>query len=236
MLSLAVSAETLRFSYWIEAAPPLAFKEEGRLVGGIIKQIGDAIGEQMDVPVEYVELPVPRIEPYLLDGQIDIDCITNPAWKHDPSKLDWSPALFDGADRFIVRSGKDSSIDQFTDLKGRTLGIYNGYIYHPEIMRMIEEKEVSVVKVSDVTKALHLLEMKRIDALIDFGVILRYQLQQFNQSGAFALANKAADSYQLFCAYSPKLAIGDQGSEAFDTVIESLVSSGKIDAILKQYE
>ncbi len=232
LFSLGLNAESLRFSFWEEATPPLAFVENGDLVNGIIKDIGDAISQELGLNALYIQIPVARIESSLLEGKIDFDCISNPIWKMQPSQYEWSPALFDGADRFLVRQGAKNAIDQFADLRGRTLGIYNGYVYHDEIMRMIAEQEINTVKVSDVAKGMLLLKLKRIDALVDFSVILDYELKHSDEADRYAIANKLADSFQLFCAYSPKLSID---SSDLDRVIQSLVDSGKIDAILSQY-
>ena len=228
----SLTAEPLRFSYWTEATEPFVFFEDEVLSGGIIKDIGDNLGRALNRDVTYLELPTPRIEPFLQSGKLDIDCVTSPIWKEKPETYHWSPVLFDGADRFLIRVGAENSISNFEDLTGRTLGIYNGYVYNPEIMQLIESGDIATVKVRDLSHAIKLLELKRIDAIIDFGVILKYQLKNKTLSEHLVLAKLPADEFQLHCAYSKKLNIENKIlQEAFAKLIES----GVLQKLLSQY-
>lgn len=222
----------LVFSYWTKASAPFIFVEDGELASGIIKDIGEHLGKTFNRKVSFLELPSKRIEPYLISGEVDFDCITNPVWKDSPDAYLWSPVLFSGADRFIVRSAQESDIQEFADLKGKILGIYNGYVYNPKIMQMMAQDEVISVKADSVEKGMYLLGLKRIDALIDFGIILRYQLKNLENRDDFRIATLPADEFDLFCAYSPKT---DLSNEQIDQAFKTLSNDGAIDAILQKY-
>lgn len=225
-------ARPLVFSYWTKASAPFVIFRGDRLEQGIIKDIGQAMAKHLGRDAEFTNLPSKRIEPYLISGDIDFDCITNPIWKDKPDAYRWSPALFDGADRFLVRHGETNDITDFKDLKGRILGIYQGYVYHPTIMAMIEKKELATVKVSDVNKGIQLLGLKRIDALIDFGVILSYQLKTQNLNDSLTLATLPADTFKLHCAYSHKV---DMDYTTIDNAFRALISEGHLRHILNKY-
>jgi ABC-type amino acid transport substrate-binding protein len=238
--SLSVLAESIddikegeiTFSYWNEAAPPFAYQEGTGIAGGIIKDFGDALAQRLDKQPHYLKLPVPRTEQYLVDGTLDVNCITSRAWKKTPDSYHWSPTLFEDADRLLIRKDSGFEINDFKDLEGKLLGVYNGYVYHPTIMNMIESGKVKTVKVNSVEKGILLLKLQRLDALIDFGIILRYQLKTADEKGELRLANLIADEYELSCAYSKKLSIP---RAEFDTAISELIDKGLVSEILRKY-
>lgn len=236
LISFSISAfasdkPSIKFSYWNQASPPIAIREGDALSGGIIKDLGEAIGQHLKHPVEFIELPVARIEPHLRAGLIDADCITSTIWKETPDQYDWSPTLFEGADRILIR--KDyKEIIEFSDMTGLRLGIYNGYVYHPQIMDMMESGKVKAFKVSDIEKGTLLLQLGRIDALIDFDVSLRYQLLTKDLKDELSLATKHADDFTLSCAYSKKSVVK---KETMNNAITHLIKTGKIEAILNNY-
>lgn len=223
---------SISFSYWNEAAPPFVFEKDELLSGGMLKDFGDAIAHRLKRTPHYLKLPVPRIEQYLNEGRVGIDCITNRSWKKSPDNYHWSPTLFDGEDRLLVRKDAGFEINEFKDLEGKLLGVYNGYVYHPTIMNMIESGKVKTVKVNSVEKGILLLKLQRLDALIDFGIILRYQLKTADEKGELRLANLIADEYELSCAYSKKLSIP---RAEFDTAISELIDKGLVSEILRKY-
>lgn len=220
------------FSYWNDATPPFAFVEDGRLTGGLIKDIGDEVALRLDRAPHYVELPVPRIEQYLQDGTVDADCITSRSWKKTPDEYNWSPTLFDGADRLLVRKNTNGQIREVNDLSGKRLGVYNGYVYHPAIMNMIADGKIQAIKVNSVEKGVLLLKLDRLDALIDFGVLLNYQMKTVDPQNELALAPLIADEYKLSCAYSKKSSVT---KEDFDRVLSELIKEGYITKILAKY-
>lgn len=224
----------LRFSYWTEASPPFVILDgtpEKPVKSGVLKDIAEEIADQLNMQAVFINLPVQRIEQQLSTGEIDIDCITQPAWKKQADDFHWSPVIFQGADRFLVNSSQKHELKAFEDLKGKTLGVYNGYIYAPSISEMIQNGTVQVVKVAGIDHGVKLLSLNRIDALIDFDVLLEYKIASGYQD-SFALADLIAERYDLFCAYSKKMKV--EASQV-DSVIETMVKTGKIKSILKQY-
>jgi len=225
-------AESLRFSYWADATPPFAEVKGNKVQGGILKDLGESISDELNLSVEFVKIPVPRIESQLQAGLIDVDCITSPIWKETPEAYYWSPVLFEGSDRFLVKQALQHKIQSFADLKGLTLGIYKGYIYHQDIMAMISRAEIKTIKVKGIEHGIKLLQLGRLDALVDFGVLLEYQLKKLSLKGEYALADKYADKYDLSCAYSKKSHIP---RAAMNDVVNKIIRSGKLDQILLKY-
>lgn len=224
----------LTFSYWSEAGPPFVFLEgEGlkKVGGGIVFDLADLISSRLNVSSRFVNIPVQRTSSQLISGAIDLNCITNPIWKENPDDFYWSSALFKGSDRFLVKSSKEKNLVVFEDLKGKTLGIYNGYTYHSKIMSMIDNAEIKTIKISGLDHGIKLLMLDRIDALIDFDILLNYKIKE-KYSDSLALADLYADSYELFCAYSKKLTTD---KDKLDKVFQDLVVEGEIAKLLNRY-
>lgn len=101
--------KTLTFSYWSQAGPPFVFlddKNPNRIERGLVKDLAELISVHLNVSPRFVNIPVKRLESQLVKGDIDLNCITNPIWKKHPEKYHWSPALFNGSDRFLVKSSR----------------------------------------------------------------------------------------------------------------------------------
>ncbi len=224
--------ESLNFTYWKDATPPFLIEEEGQPVAGIIKDLADGIASKLELDAKLLLLPVARIEPHLKSGMADIDCLTSPIWKETPDAYHWSPKLFSGYDRFLLSPELNESLHTFADLKGLTLGIYQGYVYHPDIMSMIQRGDVKTVKLDGVEHGIKLLNLKRIDALIDFGVLLSYQIDKHQLQDRLVLSDFAADEFDLHCAYSKKI---KHDPAVLDQAITQIIKSGEMNKILQAY-
>lgn len=97
---------------------------------------------------------------------------------------------------------------------------------------MIENNEFKAFKVKNVEKGIELLLLKRIDVLIDFGVLLKYQLLKQDLNDTLRLATAHADDFELSCAYSKK---SHTPPQEMDSAIKSLIESGKVNTILSKY-
>lgn len=224
----------LTFSYWTEASPPFVISSNTDVHdvhSGVLKDLAQKISDELKASPRLVDLPVQRIESQLQSGAIDLDCITNPIWKEKPDQYHWSPAIFKGADRFMVKKGKEQELTKFEDLKGKNLGVYNGYIYHETIMDMIKSGDISVVKVSGIDHGIKLLLLDRIDMLIDFDALLNYKIKS-HYPEELALADLIAEKYDLYCAYSKKTTFD---IKHLNEALTSLVENGDIEAILSRY-
>lgn len=237
-LSLATYSNTvtnpLVFNYWTKAAPPFAIigNTKNELSGGIIKDVGDELSIRTNIPVRYIEVPVKRLEQQLKEGRIHVNCITNPTWKEEPDLYGWSPTLFKGADRFLVRQGDIHQISSFADLEGKTVGIYNGYTYHPEIMEMFRNGTTKTEQIENIEVGVRLVNLGRIDTMIDFGTLLAYRIKNSDLKGKVTLAGKHAGDYELKCAYSPKLPVD---KDLLNKHINQMKADGFIEKVLNRY-
>lgn len=233
-LSSLAEDKVLTFSYWSQAGPPFVFLSNNsaqEIEGGLVKDLAELISMKLNAKPRFINMPVKRLEFELEKGAVDLNCITNPVWKKNPNQYHWSPVLFSGADRFLVRSSNKAKLTSIADLKGKSLGIYKGYTYHPDIMKMIEAGEINALKVNDIDHGIKLLLLDRIDALIDFDMLLNYKIKN-EYSETLVLADLFAESYDLFCAYSKNASIE---KSQLEKVFNELVTQGEIKKLLGRY-
>ena len=233
-LSSVAEDKVLTFSYWSQAGPPFVFLNHHstpEIESGLVKDLAELISMKLNAKPRFINMPVKRLEFELEKGAVDLNCITNPVWKKNPNQYHWSPVLFSGADRFLVRSSNKAKLTSFADLKGKSLGVYKGYTYHPEIMKMIESGEINALKVSDIDQGIKLLLLDRIDALIDFDMLLNYKIKHEHPE-SLVMAGLVAESYDLFCAYSKNASI-DQSQ--LEKVFNELIAQGAIKKVLSRY-
>ncbi|MDX1693898.1 MAG: transporter substrate-binding domain-containing protein [Ketobacteraceae bacterium] len=244
MMSAAVNASPLAqdeeesnkklvLAYWDNATPPFAILENGELKAGIIYDIGQNLAKRLNVRVEYKLVPTKRIERELLSGGIDLDCITSPIWKENPDAYLWSPVLFTGADRFLLQKQSDITISSVADLKGLRVGVYPGYTYHDDVMKMLNSGAAHRVPVKGVDHGIKLLLAGRIDTLIDFGVLLRHKIKTQGLYDQLVLADAPADEFELRCACSPKARIN---RDMLSRQLQAMVNDSTIARILARYQ
>lgn len=227
-----MSAEEIKFSYWTDAKPPFAIVKDNKLISGIIKDLGDEIGARTGFSITYVQLPVARVEPKLTSGDIHVSCITNPKWLENAASYGWSPMLFMGEDRFLILKDR-TTISEFGDLKGLRIGTYNAYKYHQEIMNLLDLNDAIGIQIGGVEVGIELVLLERLHTLIDFGTILKYHIKHHPKGYLLDLAEKPADRFDLFCAYSPHLPVKYR---LLDQAIILIKEQGVMEAILNRYE
>ena len=104
LLGLNLSlATTITVSFGQHDSAPYAITEGEKLVGGIIKDLMDALADELKIKVVYKRIPRTRTVNYLLTGSIDVMPISNPQWVVESEKLFWSIPLFEELNKFVVK-------------------------------------------------------------------------------------------------------------------------------------
>jgi len=163
--SLADHGPRLRAIVSDTNAPPYGiFNQEGRLVGGIAKDMLDSLAKRLGLEVDYFDLPRPRVEQWLQNGDADIACFLNPDWVSEPDKLNWSPVLFT-TQQVIVRRKASPPILQPENLYGLRVGTIRGFVY-PELTALFTEGRVIRDDAQSFDSNLERLARGRLDAVM----------------------------------------------------------------------
>ena len=123
------SAQEIVFLAPKNQAMPLAGFQGDQLVDGIIKDLGEAIGARLGLPVRFLTLPSRRLGKTLAAGEADGLCYVTPHWID--GNFHWSRPLVPTAG-VVVASPQAPVLRSLADLAGEPVGTVLGYRY-PEV-------------------------------------------------------------------------------------------------------
>jgi polar amino acid transport system substrate-binding protein len=112
---------------------PMARFEDGRLVDGVHKMLGEAIARGTGRELRFLLLPRKRISKALQEGQADILCGYTPEWIE--GDFLWSEPIFT-AEEVLVTDGRERRPASIAELSGQPIGTILGY-QHPEIEKIL---------------------------------------------------------------------------------------------------
>ncbi len=231
--SSSLSAETLLVGYGTHNAAPYTISESGELDSGIIKDIMDAVAEQLvDASVVYIKVPRKRMGQHLLSAKMHIKPIANPDWELNPEAYDWSVPLFKTHDMLVIPIDRNIELERIEDLAGMRLATILGYRY-PELEEMISRGQLEREDTKTLVAGLKMLQLHRVDALINTDILIKYQLR----SEPFNRHLKVVDV--IFGTDDIRLMVSKQSPykvEQLNDAIAHLKRSGLIQKILLKYQ
>ncbi|WP_240201665.1 transporter substrate-binding domain-containing protein [Pseudomonas sp. PDNC002] len=227
LASCLCGAEELRWGYSPSNGMPYAESIDHELAPGFIRDLGETVGQRLGLEVRFVETPDKRIETALAQGSIDLLCINNPQWMKAPAKLHWSPGLFEEEDVLAFRTDAPP-MDDLEALNGTRLGTSLGYIYPNRLMQAFAEGRIQRTDARDLDTRLHMLEHRRLDALIDMRRPLEFLVAE-HVNLPVAVSRKGVQRYSIYCSYGPALPVP---ADRLDAVLQTLVDDGAIQRLL----
>jgi polar amino acid transport system substrate-binding protein len=105
---------------------PIARFEHGELAGGILKDLGEALGAVLKRKVRFVSVPSRRVGLALSEGQADGVCMVLPHWIDGDFR--WTAPLIPSGGVVLARADA-APIRQLADLRGKKVGTIAGYRY-----------------------------------------------------------------------------------------------------------
>lgn len=138
LLATPCSSANIVFAVSTGSAMPMtqfrAVLGPDQLTGGLLKDFGDALAQEMGMKARYLTLPRKRVEAALLQGRADLLCDLRPEWV-DTKNWMWSETVF--SNNMIVASRIDTApLARLQDLAGQRVGTVLGYRY-PEVERQL---------------------------------------------------------------------------------------------------
>ncbi len=123
----ATAGEPLVFIAATNHAEPLSRFENGQLVGGIVKELGDRLAQQLGREARYLSLPAKRAPQGLREGLGELICYSRPEWIGRQG-LHWTPMFIPNAE--VVAAQADApALQRLEDLAGQRVGTVLGYHY-----------------------------------------------------------------------------------------------------------
>ena len=212
----------------LDGMPYVAVREQ-QLTGGFTRLLGERVGRELAMSVRFIETPNNRLEGFLQDGRIQVICNANPEWMSQANRLHWSAPLYQEEDALLQHTQPPAFTD-LASLHGKTLGTSLGFVYSPPLMAAFADGSVQRKDFRDLDTRLHMLSLRRLDALIDMRRTLTYRLAR-NPELPVRFSTWVVQRYWMHCAYGPHLEVA---AEQLDQVLLKLRERGEIDTLLEQ--
>lgn len=199
---------------------------------GLLIELGDAIARQLNMGLQAVPLPRRRVEPALVQGQIEMLCYFNPSWAEQPDKLAWSVAMLPQIERVVGPKGARMGSTPNWEFEGKRVALQLGYHY-PVLQSLIDAGKAVRVDQSKVALQFRSLEIRMADLLVTSeGEIEGYFNDNPNARGDFEVSRTAFSVTPTHCAIgrTSRLSMAD-----IDKAIARLQSSGDMERMAKRY-
>ncbi len=204
---------------------PMLRMAGGSPVEGLLKDLGEALAEQLAMRPVFVALPSKRAGPSVEAGTADLLCYVKPGWLN--AKVLWTQPFLPGTGIVAARPGAPP-VARLEDLRDEPLGTVLGYRYpvlEQAFMRPIRREDVP-----DATTNLRRLAFGRIRYAVTDRAALDHFLRDNPASGLREAIE--VERYQLGCALSPdKAAL----LAPLNRAIDHMQADGTLDALLSRY-
>ncbi len=199
---------------------------------GLLIELGDAIARQLNMGMVAVPLPRRRVEPALVQGQIEMLCFFSPSWAEQPDKLAWSMAMLPQIERVVAPKGGRTGNAPHWEFDGKRVALQLGYHY-PVLQPLLDAGKAVRVDQSKVALQFRSLEIKMADLLITSeGEIEGYFHENPTARSEFEVSRTAFSVTPTHCAIgrSSRLSVAE-----LDKAVTRLQSSGDLERLAKRY-
>lgn len=209
--------------------PGLTYPDYQQVNGGhvgIIPSLLGAFSRDQGYSVEYKMVPRKRMDELIEKGEIQIRCLVGKDWVREPENFYWSKGLFQEESTF-VRKIETPDLKQFSDLYGRSFAGILGFIYGPEVTKMVELGELERDDVIKVDNLINMVTLKRTDYALESKRVLKNLIKKRKDLALTTLVQGRAIHHCLFSKKIPKTVL-----ESFDKYF----TDQKIKEVLGPYE
>jgi len=224
------AAEPMRFVLNEAQAAPLVLFTGDKPVGGIVYDIGAALGAALDIPVQFVVLPRKRIDAAAIAGDIDLRCYLNPAWTQFADQFVWSDVLFSVSDVLVGgdQVPEPKALAELPD-KARITTVL-GYIY-PTLAPLFDSGRAIRDDAADQEKVLLMVSGGRNPYAVSNSLGLAWY-QRITPRHSLASWRLELSRYDVHCAVPKQGAIP---AALINDALAKLKKDGEIEKILARY-
>ena len=213
---------------------------DDQMLPGFLVEILNGVASSKQIELQFSFIPLSRALNLSQQGKVDIVLAVTQQHIID-YKLQQSKQNFGGLyNDFYVLSDNNWRYKNTEDLakelsNNHILGTINGYQYGDEISQIISNHQANVFAASGnspLEKQLKMLQMGRLDILLDSRFTVQYQLSKLSYNNVIH-AGTQGDFTPLYLGYSAS--IPDELIDIFDRGLISLRASGRLADILAKY-
>lgn len=224
-LSLPLAAADFVMIAPTDHTMPLAQFQDGQLSGGILKDLGDAIGERLGQRVRYLSVNGENVGAALRQGRADGLCYVLPEWID--GDFHWSSPLIANAELVVARDGAPA-IGALRDLQDKPVGTVAAYRY-PRLQQVLG---VHFMRSDSATMDKNLRQMAL--GKFQYTVLDKLTLDYLQRSEAAPRlrADLPFITYKAPCAFARSSKVP---ARELDRVIDGLRDDGSLERILARY-
>ncbi|MGQ5524286.1 substrate-binding periplasmic protein [Chitinimonas sp. PSY-7] len=201
-------------------------------VGGLIKDIGDLITNQMGETAVYQVLSRKRLDPALIRGEVDMICYLTPAWTAIAAQLYWTDDIVPQTELVLVDRNRPGKIRNLDDLIGMRIGLIHGFHY-PQLAPLITVGKLKPVYEKDHRSNYKLLEHNLVDAVVSTDLQTAYYLREMPASASnIGLSDLVISVTPTQCAISKASKI--PAKRVMDAV-QQLKAQGAFEKLINRY-
>lgn len=217
------AADALVFIAARNHSEPLSVWDGERLIGGLIKELGDLLAAQLGREPRYLTRPSKRAPDALRAGEGDLLCYTRAAWIGDD--FHFTEAVVPNAEVIGAAAGM-ARLGRLEELKGEVVGTVLGYHYGEVEKRGTFRREDA----PDMAANLRKLGASRVRyALTDLISLRGAQRARPGDGVQLALLLQPFDTV---CALSQRSSLPPA---ELDAAVRALKRSGQLQALLRRY-
>lgn len=223
-------AETFRVMLHEGSFPPYFFKE-GNGNSGTIRDIFQAIAQETGDSFEYVRAPFQRAVLMFEQGDLDIEPMTNPAWRaHSPVPGQYSIPFTTSEEIILFKAGVNFPVKSPTDLTGKSVGLVRGYRY-PQYDSYFADGSIQTTRLANETELVKMLLAGRLDQIFINSDFARYQMKHDKQAATLSPGD-IISKLDIMIRFHPSKA---KAIPRFNRAIRQLKNNGTIKAIYDTY-
>ncbi len=225
-----VYAETLRVMLHTGSFPPYYFSSDDPRTG-IVQDVFNAFAKETGDKIEFVRCPFNRSLRNFESGDVDIEPMSNPAWRKNSKVLGVFSKPFAVSDAIVIFNAKKAvPLLSVEELKNKTVGVVRGYVY-PVFTPYFESGEMYPHILENENKLIQMLLADRLDQALMNKDFALYQIKKLNM-GDMLTVSRPYDSLDMMIRFHPSKR---HAVPRFNKAIDKLLSDGTIEKIYDQY-
>ena len=209
----------------LDQTMPVVRFQNGVLVGGIIKDLGDALAQRLGRRAVYLSVDVYGVTPALTSGKADAMCYVSPSWID--GDYDWSVPLLPDAE-MVVAQADAPKLHSLKDLRDKPVGTVAGYRY-PRVEQVLGKRFARADAANMNANLQNMLAAKTPYTMASEN-ILNYMQRMHPQLKL--RAELVFFAYKAQCAFSRKASL--PYAEA-SRAIDGLLHDGVVEQIMARY-
>lgn len=224
------AAETFRVMLHTGSFPPYFFAQ-GDTKSGTIRDIFGAIAQETGDHFEYIRVPFKRALHQFEAGEVDIEPMTNPAYRGVSSVPGIYSIPYTVAEEIILfNKNHYTPVDSPEDLLGQSIGVVNGY-YYPKYSPYFEDGRIRALPFENENKLVQLLLAERLAQVLINKDFAQYEIQK-QQLADQLTVGKPYHVLDMMIRFHPNK---QEAVPRFNQAIKKLLKDGTIERIYKKY-